>query len=93
MNDRPPMGDFAAWQTYWREEGKANRDKCDRMAEVIRAMKTCPDSDFAGLAYTLKTIDTDDTKDVVEAIRAGRDAGKYNNSQSSSTKGNRTWKQ
>lgn len=91
MMPKPPTGDYAAWQIYWREQGEANRDKCDRMAEVIRAMKTCADKDFAGLAYTLKTISTDDVGDTVQAIRAGREAGKYTNPQTN--KGERKWNQ
>lgn len=89
MIGKPQVGDSAAWQLYWNERGKINRDKCDRMAEIIRAMKTCEKSDFEGLAKALAAIDTDDTSDVVQAIRAGREAGKYDGTN----KGEKQWKQ
>lgn len=91
MTCKPQVGDSAGWQEYWNERGKINRDKCDRMAEIIRAMKTCGKEDFEGLAQTLRAIDTDDVSDVVQAIRAGRDAGKYTNPQTN--KGERKWNQ
>lgn len=91
MIGKPQVGDSAAWQLYWIERGKINRDKCDRMAEIIRTMKTCEKSDFEGLAKSLAAISTDDVSDVVQAIRAGRDAGKYTNQQTN--KGERKWNQ
>lgn len=76
MNGRPPMGDYAAWQTYWREEGKRNRAKCDRMTELVRLLKSCDMREFDSLAYELRQLDAS-AKNAVESIRASREAGKY----------------
>ncbi len=85
---KPPMGDYAAWQNYWREEGKRNRDKCDRVAEIIRAMKTCAENEFDNLALALRAVSTDDATGTIEAIRVGRGDGKYNGT----SKGDKKWK-
>lgn len=88
MIQRPPMGDFAAWQVYWREEGDRNRAKVDRAGELIKALKVCTNDEFDAFARELKHLSAS-AGDVIAAIQDGRANGKYDGT----SKGEKQWKQ